>query len=105
MLNVLYNSKEFRNIDLKTRQKAAWEARQRAMGHWEFWLSILRLAFLVVVGSELQRRLVHSTDTAIGAMCGFFLGLWLYARTLKKVAMPYYLEILSDIEKKRADNN
>ncbi len=80
MLFVLYTAAEFKQIDLKTRQKAAWEARQCAMHHWQFWFAILILAAATAGGSLLQQWLFGAQDTAIGAGVGFLLGICWYAR-------------------------
>ena len=96
MLPVLYWSKEFQNVPLKERQKAAWEARQRAMRHVQFWLAILLMMIGTILGSLIADRFFGGNPgTTLGAVSGFLLGLVWYARTLYRVGMPYYREILS----------
>ena len=56
MLLVLYHSKEFQHVPMKERQKAAWEARQRAMRHWQFWLAIVLMMIATVVGSLIAQN-------------------------------------------------
>src|SRR5689334_4339633 len=100
MLPVLYYSKEFQHVPLKKRQQAAWEARQRAMRHWQFWFAI-GLMVIATVGGSLLADHVFGADPGItlGALCGFLLGFAWYARTLYQVGMPYYRDILSRYEK------
>ena len=105
MINVLSNSKEFRDVDFKTRKEAAWEARQRTMRHWQFWLSQLALIGCVFGGGVIQQRLFATKDAGFGASCGFFLGLWIYSRVLYKVGMPYYRKILSQYQSDIARKN
>ena len=99
MLPVLYNSREFQHVPIKVRRKAASEARQRAMRHWQFWCAIGFLIVSTVAGSLIARHWFgDEPNGTIGAMCGFSLGLAWYARTLFRIGMPYYREILSQYE-------
>src|SRR5262245_36371751 len=103
MLPVLYNSKEFQDVPIKERRKAAWEARQRAMRHWQFWCAIALVCVATVVGNSIARHWFgDEPNGTIGAGCGFVLGMAWYARTLYRIGMPYYREILSHYEGRAA---
>jgi hypothetical protein len=95
MLPALYNSSEYKEVPIKERRKAAWMARQKAMHHWQFWLSIAVLIACVLVGFLIDRTLIRSdSDGTLGVAIGFVLGLLNYRRILIKIGMPYYREIL-----------
>jgi hypothetical protein len=99
MLPVLYNSEEFKHVPIRERRRAAWEARQQAMKHWQFWFSLGFLVVATVSGSLVaQHWLGDKPDGTIGAVCGFLMGLAWYARTLFRIGMPYYRQILSQHE-------
>ena len=103
MLPVLYYSKEFQHLPIEERQRAAWEARQRAMSHWQFWVAIAFVMGATIVGSLISERWFGDEPSGtIGAACGFILGMIWYGRTLYRVGMPYYRRILSEYEKKKA---
>jgi hypothetical protein len=75
MLSFLYNSREFRHVPIRERRKAAWEARQRSMKHWQFWIAIILLMVTTVVGSWIARHWFgDKPNGTIGAACGFLLG-------------------------------
>ena len=100
MLSVLYHSREFRHVSIRERRRAAWEARQRVMKHWQFWVAIVFMIFATAVGSLIARHWFgDEPNGTIGAACGFLLGMAWYCRTLFRVGMPYYREILSQHEK------
>ena len=103
MLQVLYNSREFQHVPIRERRKAAWEARQRAMRHWQFWFAIGALC-LSTIGCSLIARYWFGDEPngTIGAACGFVLGVAWYARTLFRIGMPYYREILSHHDSRAA---
>jgi hypothetical protein len=102
VLPVLYNSREFQHIPIRERRRAAWEARQRAMRHWQFWLAIAFLA-----GSTLLCRLIarhwfsDEPNGTIGAGIGFGLGMAWYGRTLFRIGMPHYRQILKEYESRQ----
>ena len=101
MLPVLYCSKEFQHLPKRERWRAAWEARQRAMKHWQFWFAIGLMVIATVVGSLIARHWFgDEPNGTIGAACGFLLGMVWYGRTLFHIGMPYYRQILSKHEKK-----
>lgn len=100
MLPVLYYSKEFRHAPARERRMAAWEARQRAMRHWQFWLAIGLMMLATIVGSLIASHWFgDEPNGTIGALVGFLLGMAWYGRTLYRVGMPYYREILSHHDK------
>lgn len=103
MLPVLYNSKEFQHLPIKQRRKAAWEARQRAMRHWQFWCALGLLCGSTVTGSLISCHWFgDEPNGTIGAVCGFVLGMAWYERTLFRIGMPYYREMLSQDESRAA---
>ena len=96
MLPVLYNSREFRHVAIRERRRAAWEARQRSMRHWQFWFAIVFILFATAAGSFTAQ---HWFGDESGAACGFLIGMAWYCRTLFRIGMPYYREILLQHEK------
>ena len=100
MLPVLYCSQEFQHVPVRLRRKAAWEARQRAMRHWQFWFAIILMMAATVAGSLIaQHWFGDEPDGTIGAAFGFLLGMAWYSRTLFRIGMPYYRQILSQYGK------
>ena len=100
MLPFLYYSQEFRHVPIRERRKAAWEARKRAMRHWQFWFAIILVMVATVVGSLIARHWFgDEPNGTIGAAGGFLLGMAWYGLTLFCIGMPYYREILSRHEK------
>jgi hypothetical protein len=70
------------------------------MRHWQFWLAIGFMITATVVGSLVARHLFGGEPSGtIGAAGGFVLGMAWYGRTLFRIGMPYYREILSQREK------
>lgn len=100
MLNVLYNSKEFPQVPIAVRRKAAWEARQRAARHGVFWLAIGLIVVATLSGSWIARvGFGDKPNGTIGAMLGCALGFWGYGRVLFRIGMPYYRELLSEYDR------
>jgi hypothetical protein len=99
MFILLYHSKEFGHISFKERKKAAWEARQCAMRHWQFWVAIASMIAATVVGSLVTTHLFRDEeDAGIGAGIGFIFGMVWYELVLYRVGMPYYRKILQQRE-------
>ena len=101
MLPVLYYSREYQHLPMKERHKAAQEARQRVMSHWQFWVAI-GIVIIATVGGSLiaDHWFGGNPGTTVGALCGFLIGMGWYGRTLYRIGMPYYRQILSEYEKK-----
>ncbi len=100
MLFVLYNTQEFQHVPIRERRDAAWEARQSAMRHWQFWAAIGFVIVATTVGSLIARSLFGGEPSGtIGAVCGFATGMVWYGCTLSRIGMPYYREILSERQK------
>ena len=96
MLNLLYNSPEYREVPLRERQRAAHAARQKVMRHWQFWCALGGMILMTLSFSRIARWLGDQPNGTIGAGCGFLLGMFWYSRVLNRIGMPYYREILSE---------
>jgi hypothetical protein len=99
MFILLYHSKEFRHISFKERKEAAWQARQSAMRHWQFWIAIAGMIAATVIGSLVTTHLFgDEKDAGLGAGIGFVFGMLWCELALYRVGMPYYREILRQRE-------